>query len=177
MTQLTINVPDKLARRLSAEAKHLGISEEARIARLLETYVTPWELQRPQLIERGLPVLVSFLSRVPATRVISSSPLSEANWWVKIEIDISSPLAWQVVQELGFVLNYISLQERLPTVFMPVSPPPYLNEGGPDGLLSWVIEAAFPFVDPLSIHAELENRLPNPVDDPEQWGSRDEPEE
>jgi len=36
------------------------------------------------------------------------------------------------------VLNYLSLDERLSTVFMPVSPPPYLN-GGVE-FLSWVIE-------------------------------------
>jgi hypothetical protein len=50
---------------------------------------------------------------------------------VKFAIDIEHPLAWSVVQELGHVLNYVSLEERLPTVFMPVSPPPYMN-GGPD---------------------------------------------
>ena len=68
--------------------------------------------------ERGLPALLDLLNRIPA---------SEAQWWVKL--DISSPLAWQVVQELGFVLNYVSLQDRLPTVFMPVSPPPYPSMG------------------------------------------------
>jgi hypothetical protein len=32
-----------------------------------------------------------------------------------------------VVQELGHVLNYVSVTEPLPTVFKPVSPPPYMN--------------------------------------------------
>ena len=46
-------------------------------------------------------------------------------WWVKCAIDIDHEFAWNVVQELGHVLNYVSLDERLPTVFMPVSPPSY----------------------------------------------------
>ncbi len=62
-------------------------------------------------------------------------------WWVKIIIDIDHPMAWRIVQELGHVLNYVSLNERLPTVFMPVSPPPYIH-GGPRNFLSWVIESS-----------------------------------
>ena len=38
----------------------------------------------------------------------------------KFTIDPSDPLAWRVVQELAHVLNCLSLDERLPTVFMPV---------------------------------------------------------
>jgi hypothetical protein len=116
--------------------------------------------------------LVDFLNRVPAVRVISSDSTPDAFWWVKLEIDIANPLAWQVVQELGFVLNYISLQEKLPTVFMPVSPPPYLN-GGPEEFLAWVIESKFNYIDPEWIKRELEGRLPSPVEEAAQW-SRDE---
>src|SRR5688500_17345460 len=65
--------------------------------------------------------------------------LDGGGWWVKFSLDISHRLTWNVVQELGHVLNYLSLNERLPTVFKPVSPPPYLN-GGPAEFLSWVIE-------------------------------------
>ncbi len=42
---------------------------------------------------------------------------------VKFSIDIDHPLAWHAIQELGNVLNYLSVTERLPNVFMPVSPP------------------------------------------------------
>ncbi|SPE35761.1 hypothetical protein SBA3_2300022 [Candidatus Sulfopaludibacter sp. SbA3] len=55
--------------------------------------------------------------------------LEGEGWWVKFAIDISHRLAWNVVQELGHVLNYLSVNERLPTVFKPVSPPPYANGG------------------------------------------------
>ena len=37
------------------------------------------------------------------------------------------------------MLNYLSVDQRLPSVFKPVSPPPYLN-GGVE-FLSWVTES------------------------------------
>ena len=77
-------------------------------------------------------------------------------------------MAWRIVQELGHVLNYVSLNERLPTVFMPVSPPPYLN-GGPRNYLSWVIESSDAAFTPSDCAECLEGHLPRPVDDPEQW--------
>jgi hypothetical protein len=79
------------------------------------------------------------------------------------------------VQELGHVLNYVSLDERLPTVFMPVSPPPYMN-GGPRKFLSWVIEAKTSDFAPASCAEWLEGRLPRPVDDLRVWNVDDEDE-
>ena len=73
-------------------------------------------------------------------------------------------LAWNVVQELGNVLNYLSVTEHLPTVFKPVSPPSYLN-GGPQEYLSWVIESTLPDFSPKTCAQWLEGRLPRPVDD------------
>ncbi len=64
--------------------------------------------------------------------------------------------------------NAMSLNERLPTVFMPVSPPPYLN-GGPRDFLSWVIESTDPSFTPTKCAEWLKGRLPDPVDDLEQW--------
>src|SRR5579864_4668321 len=84
--------------------------------------------------------LKTYLAKVPSISDISTGFSEGGYWWVKFTIDIEHPLAWSVVQELGHVLNYISLEERLPTVFMPVSPPPYMN-GGPGDFLSWVIES------------------------------------
>ena len=55
----------------------------------------------------------------------------------------------------------------MPTVFMPVSPPPYLNGG--EEFLSWVIESKEPSFAPEKCCEWLEGRLPRPVDDPEQW--------
>jgi hypothetical protein len=87
-------------------------------------------------------------------------------WWIKFGIDIANPLAWNVVQEMAHVLNYLSLNERLPTVFKPVSPPPYLN-GGPE-FLPWVIECPSEMA-PGTVADWLEGRLPRPVDDLTQW--------
>ncbi len=84
--------------------------------------------------------LVAFLRRVPALDAgIGSDVSSSGGWWVKFAIDIEHPLAWHVVQEFGHVLNQLSIDEPLPTVLKPVSPPPYMN-GGPREFLSWVIE-------------------------------------
>jgi len=42
-------------------------------------------------------------------------------------ISVTRLPGWHVVQELGHVLNDLSLEERLPTTFKPMSPPPYLK--------------------------------------------------
>ena len=89
---------------------------------------------------------------------------------MKFSIDIENPLAWHVVQELGHVLNYLSLNERLPTTFKPVSPPPYMN-GGPREFLSWVIEGSDKDTQPATVAEWLEGRLPRPVSDLEQWAN------
>ncbi len=124
----------------------------------------------------GLQKLKSFLERIPAISGVETSKEDEQEWWAKFSIDIELPVAWHVVQELGHVLNYISLDERLATIFMPVSPPPYLN-GGPDEYLSWVVEAKAPDVDAGEIAKILEGHLPNPVEDEQEWLGEDDEEE
>ena len=119
--------------------------------------------------ERAFHKLENYLQKVPAiTNPISFGSEDNGKWWVKFTIDIQNPLAWNVVQELGHVLNYLSLNERLPTQFMPVSPPPYMN-GGPEEFLSWVIESNDTEFRPGTIADWLEGRLPRPVDDLSQW--------
>jgi hypothetical protein len=118
--------------------------------------------------------LVDFLSRVPAiqgTGAIGSGEGAEG-WWVKFAINIDHPLAWNVVQELGHVLNYISVEEPLATTFKPVSPPPYMN-GGPRDSLSWVIECPLT-MEPAIVMQWLDGRMPRPVDDLAQWSDEDE---
>lgn len=117
--------------------------------------------------------LEKFLGRVPAITGALGKGVDDGLWWVKFSIDVDHPLAWRVVQELGHVLNYVSIKERLPTVFMPVSPPVYMN-GGPREFLSWVIESkAHDFV-PSKCAEWLEGRLPQPVDDISAWKLEDE---
>lgn len=114
-------------------------------------------------------LLEAFLKRVPAIAGEIGKGVSEdGRWWVKFTINIDHPKAWNVVQELGHVLNYLSVEERLPTTFMPVSPPPYMN-GGPRDFLSWVIESNNPKLDPATVAVWLEGRLPKPVEDLSEW--------
>jgi hypothetical protein len=119
--------------------------------------------------------LIAFLKRVPGIRHNDTSSFGIGTgydqnnlWWVKFAIDIEHPLAWSVVQELGYVLNYVSVNERLPTVFMPVSPPPYMNDG-PRQFLSWVIESKSAGFSPDHACQWLEGRLPRPVEDHAKW--------
>jgi hypothetical protein len=117
--------------------------------------------------------LESYLAKVPAiTQPFGTGIEDDGSWWIKFAIDIDDPLAWQVVQELGHVLNYLSLNERLPTSFIPVSPPPYMN-GGPRGFLSWVIECSDQTFKPGTAAKWLEGRLPRPVEDRALWKNDD----
>jgi len=121
-------------------------------------------------IDATVAPLANFLRRIASVFVLAgrTDESPDRRWWVKLVIDIRHPLAWGVVQELAHVLNYQSVEERLPTVFMPVSPPPYLN-GGPEEFLSWVIESKAPAVDAGWIAATLEGRLARPVEDASRW--------
>jgi len=115
--------------------------------------------------------LVTFLEKIPAIeKGIADGFHEKGFWWVKFQIDIENKYAWNVVQELGCIINYISLNERLPTVFYPVSPAPYLN-GGPYDFLSWVIENKDAEFTSNDLKIWLEGRLPNPVDDLTQWNN------
>lgn len=119
--------------------------------------------------------LLDYLSRIPPVQKNetpwggfgSGEDNNGLTWWVKFSLDIDHPLSWTAVQELGYVLNFLSLGERLPTIFKPVSPPPYLN-GGPSEFLSWVIEGPIE-MPPGTVAKWLEGRLPQPVDDVGQW--------
>lgn len=122
--------------------------------------------------------LLAYLERLPAMDVpagrasMGSAIDADGNWWVKFSLDTGHGLAWRVVQELGHVLNSLSVEDRLPTVFMPVSPPPYLNGGVV--FLSWVIESKDSGFSPADCAEWLEGRLPRPVDDLDAWAEDDE---
>jgi len=119
--------------------------------------------------ERAFKSLVDYMKKIPAIKpLIATGSNEEGFWWIKFQINIENEYAWNVVQELGCVVNYISLNERLPTIFYPVSPAPYLN-GGPTDFLSWVIETKDKEFKPGTLKKWLEGRLPNPPDDLEQW--------
>jgi hypothetical protein len=104
----------------------------------------------------------------PGVTFLSAGDTADSGWWVKLAIDLDHRIAWNVVQEYAHILNYLSLSERLPTVFMPVSPPPYLN-GGPREFLSWAIECRELSTSPDAVASWLKERLPKPIDDLDQW--------
>lgn len=122
--------------------------------------------------------LLDYLARVPSMQVNDTpsrglaSGRNDEIWWVKFSLDLNHPLAWNVVQEFGHVLNLLSAEERLPTSFKPVSPPPYLN-GGPREFLSWVIECPIDAMEADTVAQWLEGRLPRPVEDQGQWMDAD----
>ena len=122
----------------------------------------------------GSDPLVIYLKRVPAVRknCVGVGDIDGGGWWVKFGIDLSHKRAWQTVQELGHVLNYLSLNDRLPTVFKPVSPTPAMN-GGPEDFLSWVIECSDPDFTREEAAEWLNGRLPNPVEREESWSAND----
>lgn len=117
---------------------------------------------------RAFKTLIDYLEKVPSIQKTISFGDNDGYWWLKFSIDIHNKLAWNVVQELGFVINYISIDERLPTAFYPVSPPPYMN-GVPTDFLSWIIETKDPKFKSGTLMKWLKGRLPNPVDNLEQW--------
>lgn len=118
--------------------------------------------------KRAFKILIDYLEKVPAMQKPISFGDEDGLWWIKFSIDIENQLAWNVIQEFGHVMNYLSLDERLPTAFYPVSPPPYMN-GGPSEFLYWVIETKDKEFKPETLMQWLEGRLPRPVDDLEQW--------
>ena len=172
---MELNLPTDLQQSLEREAQDAGRTLNEHIAQKLQSITPPVESMDKALLKRNLPQLVAFLKRVPAVSILSSQVTKDAFWWVKLKIDLKHPLAWSVVQELGHVLNDASVSEKLPTVFKPVSPPPYLN-GGPADFLNWVIESEYNYIDPAWIAEELQGRMPNPVDDLVQWPADDAPE-
>ena len=121
----------------------------------------------------GMRQLAEFVSATPACSVLSSG-MESGGWWLKFAIDIEHPLAWNVVQEFGHVLNLLSVYERLPTVFYTVSPPTYMN-GGPADYLTWVIECRNLDFTPSLTAEYLEGTLPHPVGDPSRWTNHEDP--
>jgi hypothetical protein len=55
--------------------------------------------------------MLAFMERLPAIRLpagrksIGHGLFGNGNWWVKFSLDTNHPLAWRLVQELGYVLN------------------------------------------------------------------------
>ena len=107
--------------------------------------------------------LLAFLGRIPAIKPIKPDvgPASNSDgaWLVKFQIDITHPTAWATVMDLGYVVNWVSLANPLPTVFKPVSAPPDMNGDEPKELLWWLIECWTPEFTPADLTEALESNL------------------
>lgn len=129
------------------------------------------------MMEYDFETLYAYLERLPAISLpagrksIGSGVSDDGNWWVKFHLDTSHPLAWRHVQELGHVLNLVSIEERIPCAFKPVSPP-YMNGG--EEFLSWVVESFSHEFTPAVCAEWLEGRLPRPVEDLQKWNLEEE---
>jgi hypothetical protein len=123
--------------------------------------------------EESFKAVIEFLKKVPSVSESIAYGEEQENWWIKFRINLEHKLAWNVIQEFGHVLNYISIEEKLPTNFYPVSPPPYMN-GGPKEFLSWVIENTNKEFTPIKLLEWLEGRLPVPVENEDEWEHNDE---
>ena len=117
---MELTLPGKLQKALEREAEDAKRTLHAHLVRKLENITPPAESIDPKPLHANLPRLVAYLERMPGVSVLSSEVTRDAYWWVKLTLDLAHPLAWRVVQELGFVLNDLSLQEKLPTVFKDV---------------------------------------------------------
>ncbi len=168
---LNIDLSNTVLETLDNEAALLGTSLEQRVCDIINLHAN-YDKELVRKSHDSLIALSELIKSVPGVQRTYTSQIDEPFWWLKFSIDIKDELAWNVVQELGFVLNYISLTAKLPTVLMPVSPPPYLN-GGPEEFLSWVIETKIPYLDPEIITDTIINRLPQPINDRNAWLEED----
>ena len=165
---MTITIPSNLAARLEQESARLNTTLEERLAEILGRNLAPEKNFEREYIQSGLEKIKILLKSIPCINHVTTSSIGEPFWWLKFSIDIDSRIGWTVVQEFGHILNYLSVNDKLPTIFYPVSPPPYMN-GGPRDFLSWVIEPVIPFVDTNYIFDFLIGRLPKEYEKEESW--------
>jgi len=165
---MKINLSDSLLARLQKEAAGLDKPIEERVLEILDKAVPSESNFDKEYIKQGLDKMKDLLTKIPCINSVAISNFDNPFWWLKFSIDINSKIAWNVVQELGHILNYLSPNDKLPTTFYPASPPPYMN-GGPGEFLSWVIEPTIPFVDTNTIFDYLNGRLPEDFDKEENW--------
>lgn len=101
------------------------------------------------------------ISRLPAIGLpIASGVYENGFWWVKFSIDIQDEQSWDVIQMLAYTINYLSISERLSTVFYPVCPSPFLQLN-PEKSLTWIIESTSQNFMPEELAIRLESRLPD----------------
>src|SRR5436305_5508933 len=108
---MTIIIPDDIAERLSKEASALNTTVEECLADILGKSLAPQKNFDKGYIQQGLQNIKALLTKIPCIQFVSTSEIGTPFWWLKFSIDINSQIAWTVVQELGQILNYLSIEE------------------------------------------------------------------
>ena len=63
---------------------------------------------------RAFQSLIAYLEKVPAIDPsLETGTNEEGYWWIKFQIDIHNDYAWNVVQELACVVNYLSINDQV----------------------------------------------------------------
>lgn len=167
--RLAIELEGSVVSKFKDQAQALGLSLEDDAALMIDNGVAPEQLTADSARHAAVRRLAAVVRKLPGVhRSIGTSTPEEAFWWLKFSIDTEHPLAWHVIQRLGYVLNYYSLEYKFHVSFYPASPPPALN-GGPREFLSWVIEARLRYVDPRPIHKALRQELPARLSSEAEW--------
>jgi hypothetical protein len=107
---MTINIPDNLAARLLQEASELNTTVEERLAAILDKSLAPEKNFDKNYIHAGLGNIKTLLTKIPCVQFVSTSDFGAPFWWLNFGIDINSKIAWTVAQELGHILNYLSVK-------------------------------------------------------------------
>ncbi len=127
-----------------------------------------------KLMSEPFKKLEDLITKVPAVQMpIAKGTYENGFWWMKFSIDITHDLAWNIVQYFSHVINYLSISERLSTVFYPVSSLPVVGES-PALTLAWIIETTSQDFTPNELAEWLSSRLPSPLDNEKVWTAESE---
>jgi len=163
MAQYTIQIDDAVAETVRQDAQRRKVSEEQCGAQILAAHHEEFRRFPDYVLRIGRQRIIDLLSPIPCLSRFASSGVDFRYWWVSFELDISSPIAWQVVRKLGLLLNTKSVEMMLPTAFKPTP-----NEW-PDQPMSWRIESTAPRLDPGDVAHWLSDKLPQPIADESAW--------
>jgi hypothetical protein len=163
MTQYTIRIDEAVAETVREDAQRRKVSEEQCAAQILAAHHQAFLRFPDGVLRLGRQKVIDLLSPIPCLSRFASSGVDFRYWWVSFELDISSPIAWQVVCKLGLLLNTESVEMMLPTAFKPTP-----NQWS-DQVMSWRVESTAPRLDPADVAHWLSAKLPQPIGDESAW--------
>ena len=163
MTTDNISVPDEVAESIRKTAKLRGVSDDQFAADLLSTHHEEM-IQFPDgVLREGRQRLIDLLAPIPCLSQFRSSGVDFRFWWVGIELDMSSRIAWRVVRWFGTNLVSLATEMQLPVTFQPE---PGESQTEP---MRWVIHSTVPRLDPSDVVDWLQRHMPDSPSDEEAW--------